>query len=168
MFDITEDDLSGDATRSFLALHLAGMHANPVFALDLSGLQVPEVTVWTVWRDGKIASVGAVKELGNGIGELRSMRTHPDYLRQGAATALLDHIIAEARARGLKRLSLETGSGPAFKPVLTLYRKRGFVDGEAFSNYKPSPFYSSGIYRCDRRNPHRNSRKSVWPKVHFR
>jgi putative acetyltransferase len=144
MFEIKEDDLSGDATRALLALHLAGMHAssppNSVFALDLSGLQAPEVTVWTVWRDGKIACVGALKELGNGIGELKSMRTHPDYLRQGAATALLDHIIAEGRARGLKRLSLETGSGAAFDAALTLYRKRGFVDGEAFSNYTPTPF----------------------------
>jgi putative acetyltransferase len=144
MFEIKIDDLSGDATRSLLALHLAGMHASSppdsVFALDLSGLQAPEVTVWTVWRDGKIACVGALKELGNGIGELKSMRTHPDFLRQGTATALLDHIIAEARARRLKRLSLETGSGPEFDPALALYRKRGFVDGEAFSDYKPSPF----------------------------
>ncbi len=120
------------------------MHASSprgsVFALDLSGLQAPEVTVWSVWRDGKIACTGALKELGNGIGELKSMRTHPDCLHQGAATALLDHIIAEARARGLERLSLETESGPAFEPALTLYRKRGFINGERFSDYKPSPF----------------------------
>lgn len=144
MFDIKEDNLSGDATRSLLALHLAGMHANSppgsVFALDLSGLQAPEVTVWSVWRDGNIACVGALKELGNGIGELKSMRTHPDFLRQGAAAALLDHIIAEAKARGFKQLSLETGSGPAFDPALTLYRKRGFVEGGPFSDYKASPF----------------------------
>ncbi len=144
MFEIREDDLSSDAARSLLALHLAGMHANSppdsVFALDLSGLQAPEVAVWSVWRDGKIACIGALKELGNGIGELKSMRTHPDYLRQGAAAALLDYIIAEAKARGLKQLSLETGSGPAFDPALMLYRKRGFVEGEPFSDYKPSPF----------------------------
>ena len=68
------------------------------------------------------------------------MRTHPDHLRRGVAAALLERIIQEARARGLRRLSLETGSGPAFEPALALYRKRGFVDGEPFADYKRSAF----------------------------
>ena len=144
MFEIREDDLSGEATRALLALHLAGMHANSppgsVFALDLSGLRVPEVTVWTVWQGDEVVAVGALRDLGDGGGELKSMRTHPDHLRKGAGALLLDHMIAEAEARGWKRLSLETGSGPAFDPALSLYRKRGFTDGEAFSNYERSAF----------------------------
>lgn len=142
--DIREDDLSGEATRELLALHLAGMHAHSppghVFALDLSGLKAPGVTVWTAWRGGAIAGVGALKQLGDGTGEIKSMRTHPEHLRRGVAAALLDHIVAAARARGLTRLSLETGSGPAFDPALTLYRQRGFVDGVAFSDYEKSAF----------------------------
>jgi putative acetyltransferase len=144
MFDIREDDLSGTATRNLLALHLAGMHASSppghVFALDLSGLQMPGITVWTVWRADAIAAIGALKELGDGSGELKSMRTHPDHLRQGAAAFLLDHMIAEARRRGLRRLSLETGNGPAFAPALALYRSRGFTDGEPFADYTRSDF----------------------------
>lgn len=144
MYTICEDDLTGEPTRALLALHLQGMHANSpaghVFALDLSGLQVPEVTVWTVWCGKAIAGVGALKMLGDGSGELKSMRTHPDHLRRGVAALLLEHIIAVALERGLTRLSLETGSGPAFEPALTLYRKRGFVDGEAFGGYERSAF----------------------------
>lgn len=144
MFDIREDDLSGTATRQLLALHLAGMHASSppghVFALDLSGFQAPDITVWTAWRGDNIAAVGALKEPGDGSGELKSMRTHPAFLRQGAGALLLDHMIAEARHRGLRRLSLETGSGPAFDPALSLYRKRGFLPGEAFSDYVRSDF----------------------------
>ena len=144
MFEIRQDDLSGAPTRALLALHLAGMNASSpagsVFALDLSGLLVPEVTVWTVWREQAIAGVGAMKRLGDGAAELKSMRTHPAFLRQGVAAALLDHIIAEARRLKLKRLSLETGSGPAFEPALQLYRQRGFADGEAFSDYRRSAF----------------------------
>lgn len=143
-FDIQEDDLSGEQTRALLALHLAGMHASSppesVFALDLSGLQVPEVTVWTAWQGGRIAAVGAIKMLGDGAAEVKSMRTHPDFLRMGAARALLDTIIAAATARGVRRLSLETGRGPAFEPALALYRRRGFVDGEAFAAYKSGAF----------------------------
>lgn len=144
MFTIRKDDLSGEATRALLALHLSGMHASSppgsVFALDLSGLQRPDVTVWTVWAGGDIAGVGALKELGDRRGELKSMRTHPVWLRKGVAAFLLDHMITEAKARGLLRLSLETGSGPAFDPALGLYRRRGFINGEAFSGYEPSAF----------------------------
>jgi putative acetyltransferase len=144
MFQIRIDDVSGSPTRSLLALHLAGMQANSpagsVFALDLAGLQVPEVTVWTAWHAGRVAGVGALKQLSGVFGEVKSMRTHPDFLRQGVAKALLDCIIAEARARKLTRLSLETGSGPTFDPALALYRKRGFIDGEAFADYRKSAF----------------------------
>jgi putative acetyltransferase len=40
----------------------------------------------------------------------------------------------------MRRLSLETGSGPAFDPALSLYRRRGFVDGEPFAQYERSAF----------------------------
>ncbi len=68
------------------------------------------------------------------------MRTHPDFLRQGAAAAILEQIIETARAHEVSRLSLETGSGAAFEPALVLYRKRGFANSEAFSAYVASEF----------------------------
>ncbi len=141
---ILKDDLTSVATRALLALHLAGMRANTpvgsVYALDLLGLQAPGVTVWTIWRGEALLAVGALKELGNGSGEIKSMRTHPDYLRQGAAGRLLAHILAEARERGLRRLSLETGTGSSFEPALTLYRKAGFQNGVAFADYTQTEF----------------------------
>jgi putative acetyltransferase len=144
MFEIREDDLSGDQTRSLLALHLAGMHATSppehVFALDLTGLQVAEVTVWTAWHEGHVASVGAIKMLSDGTAEVKSMRTHPEFVRMGAGAAVLETIITAAMAQGVRRLSLETGSGPAFEPALTLYRRRGFNNGEPFGGYEPSEF----------------------------
>ncbi len=142
--EIREDDLSGEQTRGLLRLHLAGMHAasppGTVYALDLSGLQDPAVTVWTAWSGERVAGIGALKQLGPRQGEVKSMRTHPDFLRRGVAAALLEQIIATATARGIRRLSLETGSGPAFDPALALYRRRGFTDGEAFADYARSEF----------------------------
>jgi putative acetyltransferase len=144
MIVIRQDDLAGEATRGLVALHLAEMHAfsppGHVFALDSSGLMAPDVTVWTAWIGGDIAGMAALRQHPDGIGEIKSMRTHPQHLRQGVAAALLEHIIAEARARGLERLSLETGSGPAFEPALALYRQRGFADGAPFAAYVQSDF----------------------------
>jgi putative acetyltransferase len=141
---IREEDLSSEAVRALLALHLSAMHANSppghVFALDLSGLKAPGVAVWTAWVDDAVAGIAALKALGGGTGEIKSMRTHPNHLRKGVAAALLDHIVAEARRRGMKRLSLETGRGPAFEPAIALYRSRGFADGEPFGDYVRSAF----------------------------
>ncbi|WDS37608.1 GNAT family N-acetyltransferase [Pseudoxanthomonas sp.] len=143
-FELRQDDLSGAQIRALLDYHLRQMHANSppgsVFALDLSGLQAPGMTVWSAWRGQTLVAVGALKDWGDGTGELKSMRTHPDHLRQGAAAAVLEHIIDVAHARGLSRLSLETGSGEAFEPALALYRKRGFRNGEAFGDYTASVF----------------------------
>ena len=143
-FMIREDDLTGAQTRALLELHLRGMYETSppeaVFALDLSGLQDPAVTVWGAWDGERLAAIGALKMLGEGEAEVKSMRTHPDFLRQGCAAALLDHVIDTARARGVRRLSLETGRGPAFEPALAMYRRRGFADGGPFSDYVPNDF----------------------------
>ena len=144
MLIISEDDLASEGTKSLLALHLVGMHTNSppghVFALDLSGLQSAQVTVWTARENGKTIGIAALKALGDGSGELKSMRTHPDFLRRGVGATLLEHVIDQARRRGFNRLSLETGCGPAFDAALALYRKRGFQDGEAFADYEKSEF----------------------------
>jgi putative acetyltransferase len=141
---IRRDDLTGGATRALLRLHLQGMQADSPpgtsYALDLDGLRHPDITVWTAWFGDAIAGVLALKQLDPTWGELKSMRTHPDWLRRGVASWLLEHVITEARARGMRRLSLETGTGPAFDAAGNLYLRRGFVDGEAFGGYAPSAF----------------------------
>ena len=144
MIQIREDNLSGEETRALLALHLAGMRTNSppesVFALDLSGLQEPGIKVWTAWVGDEVAGVGALNMIDGCTGEIKSMRTHPDHVRKGVGTALLRHILAEARRRGLGAVKLETGSGPAFEPALALYRRHGFEPCGPFGNYRPSEF----------------------------
>jgi putative acetyltransferase len=129
---------------ALLRLHLAGMHANSppesVNAFDLSALKARDISVYTAWRDDKLLGMAALKQLDAVTGEIKSMRTDPAHLREGVAAALLDHILNVARERGYRRLSLETGSGPAFEPALALYRKNGFVNGEAFGGYDATSF----------------------------
>jgi putative acetyltransferase len=142
--EIRLDDLSGQQVQDLLAAHLVGMQENSppasVYALDLSGLRTPDMSVWTAWDQGQLLGVGALKHLSDGQGEIKSMRTDPSHLRKGAGLAILDHIISEARKRGYLRLSLETGSGSEFEAALGLYRKRGFTNGERFGDYEPTEF----------------------------
>lgn len=141
---ILPGDFSNPQVLDLLRAHLAGMHANSppgsVFALDLSGLQKPEISFYTAWDGDTLMGMGALKALPDNTGELKSMRTHEAHLRKGVAAALLEHMIAEAKRRGYRRLSLETGSGPAFDAALTLYHRYGFTGGPAFGDYEKSEF----------------------------
>jgi putative acetyltransferase len=145
---IIEDDLSGPPIRALLEEHFAGMLANSpegsCHFLDFDGLKGPGVTFWSIWDGpegrGALMGCGALKQHDAVLGEVKSMRTHADHLRKGAAAIMLEHILSEARARGLARLSLETGSGPAFEPAHALYRRYGFVDCPPFADYRPDPF----------------------------
>jgi putative acetyltransferase len=144
IFEIRQDDVSGKEVRELLNLHLGSMREDSPpglsFALDLSGLKAPGVTVWSAWDGATLAGIAALKQLDNHTGELKSMRTASTHLRRGVAAALLEYIINVAQERGLRRLSLETGTGPAFEAALSLYRSRGFAQGPAFADYLGSEF----------------------------
>ena len=141
---IKPGDFDDDRVKALLTRHLEGMHAKSppghVFALDWSGLQEPAISFYALWDGEELLGFGALKELDSSSGEIKSMRTADAHLRKGVAATILDHIIAEARRRGYARLSLETGSGPAFEPAVNLYRKHGFIEGGAFDGYEKSPF----------------------------
>jgi putative acetyltransferase len=141
---IVPGDFENVQLLALLRLHLADAHANSppgsVNAFDLSRLKAPDISVYTAWRDDKLLGMAALKELDAITGEIKSMRTDPAHLREGVAKALLDHILSVAGQRAYRRLSLETGSGEAFEPALALYRKNGFVNGEAFGGYDATSF----------------------------
>jgi putative acetyltransferase len=141
---IKPGDFNDERVKALLTRHLEGMHANSpaghVFALDWSGLQTPQISFYALWDNEELLGVGALKELDARSGEVKSMRTADGHLRKGVGATVLEHIIVEATKRGYTRLSLETGSGAAFAPALALYRKRGFVSGDAFGDYQKSPF----------------------------
>jgi putative acetyltransferase len=111
---ITLADLADAEVRDLIAYHqramVEGSPPGHSFALDLTGLQAADVTLWAAHVETRVAAIGALKRLD------------------------------DARGEGLRVLSLETGSGPAFEPALALYRRRGFVNGEAFADYALTDF----------------------------
>ncbi len=141
---IVRDDLTHPAVLDLISLHLRSAFENSppgaVFALDLSGLRDPAVTLWTAWDDGNLAGMGALKQRDAAHGEIKSMRTDPRYLRHGVARRMLEHLIGEARQRGYQRVSLETGSTDAFAPARRLYERTGFDETGPFGDYTDTRF----------------------------
>lgn len=141
---ISAGDFTDPRVVALLREHLAGMHASSppgsVYALDLSGLQTSDITFVTAWQGDELLACGALKHLGGDHGEVKSMRTAAAHLRKGAGVRILEHLLAVAQSRGYRRISLETGTGPAFEPALALYRRYGFTSGEPFGEYTPTAF----------------------------
>lgn len=137
-------DLDSADVQALLELHFSSMRANSppeaCHVLPADGLRDPALTFWSMRQDGDLLGVGALKELSRDHGEVKSMRTAPEALGRGVGSAILGHIVAEARGRGYKRLSLETGSTEPFAAALHLYQREGFTPCEPFSGYEPTPF----------------------------
>jgi len=137
------DDLSRPEIQALLREHLQNMHAisprESVHALDLAALRAPLITFWSAWEDDVLLGCGALKALDGKHGEIKSMRTPGAVRRRGAGKAILTHIIDVARSRGYQRLSLETGSMPAFQPAHRLYESFGFTQCGPFGGYVADP-----------------------------
>lgn len=150
-YTIREDDLAGDAVAELLTLHLQEMHAwSPacsVHAMPIARLREGDVTFYSVWDGEALAACGAIKQLNETHGELKSMRADPAYRGKGAGRALLEHLISVAQSRGYTRLSLETGSTEGFEPARQLYRANGFDECGPFADYPLDPF-SVFMTRC--------------------
>ena len=144
LMNIRLDDLNGPEILQLLREHLQSMylHSPPesVHALGIEALRKPEITFWTVWQDSELMGCGALKELDAIHGEIKSMRTASAHLRKGVASALMVHILEEARRRSYRRLSLETGSTEPFAPARSLYARFGFRFCSPFADYVEDPF----------------------------
>ncbi|MFZ6726553.1 GNAT family N-acetyltransferase [Undibacterium sp. MH2W] len=137
------DDLQGDEIRRLLQEHLDDMYATSpaesVHALDVEKLRHPEITFWTIWDDDILVGCIALKSIDEHHGEIKSMRTPRQLRRRGAAKALLEHLIEQARLQHYKRLSLETGSVQFFEPARQLYASFGFELCPPFGDYADDP-----------------------------
>ena len=138
---ITQGDFADQRVVDLLAVHLnsarAETSAGSAHALDPAGLQSPDIDFWTIWEGEVLMGVGALKRLSPGHGEVKSMHTAQTVRGRGVGSAMLAHLIGTARAQGLSRLSLETGSWEYFRPAHALYRRHGFVECGPFADYVP-------------------------------
>ncbi len=139
---IAEGGLDDARVQALLTTHLTKAREATAegfaFALDLSGLRVPEIQFFSAWDGDVLLGVGALKRLSDDHGEVKSMHTAEAARRRGIGGMLLRHIMAVAHEAGMTRVSLETGTSAYFQPAVALYLRHGFVDCGPFGGYAAS------------------------------
>ncbi len=138
--EIVVDDPRRPEVRALLERHLAFclLETPPEhsFALDVDGLLQPTITFVSYRQEHSVLGVGAIKELDPAHAELKSMHTAVEARGRGVGRAVLHHLLGVAKSRGYARVSLETGTTPAFAAARAMYESAGFVPAEPFGEYE--------------------------------
>lgn len=137
---IVSGDLDDARVRALVEYHLGASRVSACnHALKVEQLKAPDIQFWAAWEGERLLGIGALQRLSHDHGEIKSMHTASDARRLGIANAMLLHIIDAARAAGMRRLSLETGSWDYFAAARALYEKHGFVVCGPFGEYPLDP-----------------------------
>ena len=150
--EIAPEAITGAAASALIGAlnaELAALYPEPGathFRLDPEDVAPGTGAFLVARRSGRPVGCGAVRRLrdaalaralGPRVGELKRMYVAPEVRGQGIGRALLDRLEAEARALGLARLVLETGTRQT--EALALYRRAGFAEIPAYGEYVTSP-----------------------------
>lgn len=138
---IVEGGLDDALVIAMLKLHfdtnISVTPAGSAHVFDVERLKAPDIFFWSAWDGETLMGTGALKRMTDTDGEVKSMHTLQSARRSGVGAAMLHRIMAEAKALGLKRLYLETGSFDFFAPARALYTRHGFTECDPFVGYKP-------------------------------
>tara|TARA_B100002052_G_C15661388_1_gene497479 strand:+ start:41 stop:499 length:459 start_codon:yes stop_codon:yes gene_type:complete len=104
--------------------------------LDIDGLKNTSIKFWSLWEENKLVGCGALKFLEANHGEFKSIRVADDFRKKGYGKKIICHLISESKEIGIKKLSVETGSGNFFLPARKLFTSCGFKPCDPFAHYK--------------------------------
>ncbi len=143
MLRIARESPTGPDLALLFERHSVDMRADTppesIHMMDAGALEAPG-TAFFVLRDGdRPVGMGAFKRLDETHAEIKSMHVLAEERGRGLSRRLLDHLLREAQAAGIRRLSLETGSHPAFLAARRLYERAGFTQCPPFEGYHEDP-----------------------------
>jgi putative acetyltransferase len=111
------------------------------FQLTVEQMAEPSVTLFVARDSGaRAVGMGALKDHGGGLGEVKRMFTLPVVRGQRVGASILQRIEALARENGITRLVLETGEAPGFEPAWRVYERGGFQACGAVLDYPDSGY----------------------------
>jgi putative acetyltransferase len=147
-----ETPLQDDVRNMVAALNATMIPLTPrefQFQMTVEQMADPSVTLFVAREsDGQVVGMGALKDHGSGLGEVKRMFTLPEVRGQRVGARILEHIESLAREMGISRLVLETGEAPGFEPAYRLYERGGFTRCGAVLDYPDSGhsrFYEKNI-----------------------
>ncbi|WP_347310711.1 GNAT family N-acetyltransferase [Defluviimonas sp. SAOS-178_SWC] len=143
MIDIARESPLGPDLALLHERHTADMHSETppesIHMLPAGALAAPGIDFFVMRDAGRPIGMGALKRIDAGHAEIKSMHILIEERGRGLARKMLDHLIAEGRAAGYTRISLETGVQPGFTAARGLYARAGFVECGPFEGYRPDP-----------------------------
>lgn len=109
------------------------------FKMTVEQMAEPNTTLF-VARDGSRHAVGmgALKIHSTELGEVKRMYTDPAVRGQRVGSQLLAAIVELARAKQIRTLMLETGTGEGMAEAHRLYARSGFKARGPFLDYPDS------------------------------
>ena len=134
-------------TKHFIELRSVSP-AGSTHVLDITGLKDQSIKFWSLWDNDELIGCGALKFLDKIHGEFKSIRVVDKFRKKGAGEKIFNHLIEEAKKLGIKKLSIETGSGKFFEPARKLFVNFGFQPCSPFAHYKEdtnSCFYAKDL-----------------------
>jgi len=138
-------DPTSDAVRPIIEAHLAFSRAETpetsCHVMQPEDLTGAGVSFWALYRDGQAVGIGALKWLGDGVAEVKSVHVRAEARGQGFAERIMDHLEHEAKAVGVTRLVLETGSEalPGYAAARRLYERLGYAYCGPIPGYAADP-----------------------------
>ncbi|MFI0846240.1 GNAT family N-acetyltransferase [Mesorhizobium sp. IMUNJ 23232] len=136
-----ETPLQDDVRTMVSALNATMIPLTPrefQFQLTVEQMAEPAVTLFVARDEGKPVGMGALKDHGGGLGEVKRMFTLPEVRGKRVGSQLLEKIEALARQKRIARLVLETGEAPGFEPAYRVYERGGFTTCGAVLDYPDS------------------------------
>lgn len=134
-------------TKHFIELRSVSP-AGSAHVLDIAGLKDQSIKFWSLWDNDELIGCGALKFLDKIHGEFKSIRVVDKFRKKGVGEKIINHLIEEAKKLGIKKLSIETGSGKFFEPARKLFAKFDFQPCSPFAYYKEDPnscFYTKDL-----------------------
>ena len=140
MLKLIEGNFNHPEVNQLLKKHFIELKAaspeGSAHVLDISGLQIPSIKFWSLWKNDQLMGCGALKILEKTHGEFKSIRVHDNFRNKGNGVKVIKHLIDEAKKLNIKRLSIETGSGVFFEPARKLFKRCNFEPCQPFAHYK--------------------------------
>ena len=94
------------------------------FEREIASLPGEYICVLVAEESGQLAGCAALRNIGDGVGEMKRLYVRPEFQGRGLGRLLTERIIEEARDSGHRLLRLDTL--PVMGSALALYRSLGF------------------------------------------